>query len=84
LLLKQNTSACHRLLESHPGDAPLKGARIYTYNQKMESVHLMLAFGKPFEKTFSGKEKISKQLGSTSNLGKQYVFEKPSNPELKG
>ena len=83
-LLKQNIGAYHRPLESHASDASLEGVGIYIDNQKMEAVHSMLAFGKSFEKTFGDDEKRSKQLGSTSNLSKQYPFKKPSNPELKG
>jgi hypothetical protein len=70
LLLKPNTGAYHRPIEIHPSSALLESVKIYINNQKTEAVHLMLAFGKFFEKTFDNNEKRSKQFGATSNLSK--------------
>ena len=83
-ILEPQLDCYHRPIEIHPEDKLLEGVGIYMDTQKMKFKQAALAYGKSFQEIYNEDEERSKQSNLSSELSKQYPFNKPSNAELGG
>ena len=83
-MLKPQLHCYHKPFESHPDDKSLEGVGIYLDSQRMKFKHSILACGKSFKDVCTEDEKRSKQSNPSTELSRQYPFNKPSNAELGG